>query len=205
VGRTPDGAIVERAPPSIQPSSHLKLQLRQADFTTATRVVEAINKHFAQPGSPIARAESSGLLVVDVPPSYSTRTVEFISEMESLTVDADRMARIVINERTGTIVMGKEVRITPVAIMHGALSVEIRTKVEVSQPPPGSKGTTAVVNQTSVAVQDPKARSLVLEKGATVEELVRALQAIGSTPRDVLAILQAMKAAGALDAEIEVI
>ena len=205
VGRTPDGAIVERAPPSIQPSSHLKLQLRQSDFTTATRVVEAINKRFGSPGMPVARAESSGLLVVDVPPSYSTRTVEFISEMESLSVDADRPAKIVINERTGTIVMGKDVKITPVAIMHGGLSVEIRTKLEASQPGPLSNGTTVVVPQTTIATQDAKAKALVLQKGATVEELVRALQAIGSTPRDVLAILQAMRAAGALDAEIEVI
>lgn len=205
VGRTPDGAIVERTPPSIQPSSHLKLQLRQSDFTTATRVVEAINKHFGSPGMPVARAESSGLLVVDVPPSYSTRTVEFISEMESLTVDADRPAKIIINERTGTIVMGKDVKITPVAIMHGALSVEIRTKLEASQPAAMSGGQTVVVPQVSVATQDAKAKALVLQKGATVEELVRALQAIGSTPRDVLAILQAMRSAGALDAEIEVI
>ncbi len=205
VGRTPDGAIVERTPPSIQPSSHLKLQLRQSDFTTATRVVEAINKHFGSPGMPVARAESSGLLVVDVPPSYSTRTVEFISEMESLTVDADRPAKIVINERTGTIVMGKDVKITPVAIMHGGLSVEIKTKLEASQPAAMSGGQTVVVPQVSVATQDPKAKALVLQKGATVEELVRALQAIGSTPRDVLAILQAMRSAGALDAEIEVI
>ncbi len=205
VGRSPDGAIVERTPPSLQPSSHLKLQLRQSDFTTATRVVEAINKHFASPGMPVARAESSGLLVVDVPPSYSTRPVEFISEMESLTVDADRPAKIVINERTGTIVMGKDVKITPVAIMHGALSVEIRTKLEASQPGPLSNGQTVVVPQVSVAAQDAKAKSLVLQKGATVEELVRALQAIGSTPRDVVAILQAMRSAGALEAEIEVI
>jgi len=103
--------------------------------------------------------------VVDVPPSYSTRTVEFISEMESLTVDADRPAKIVINERTGTIVMGKDVKITPVAIMHGALSVEIRTKLEVSQPPPLSGGQTKVVPQTSVTAQDSKAKALVLQKG----------------------------------------
>jgi flagellar P-ring protein precursor FlgI len=205
VGRTPDGAIVERTPPSIEPSSHLKLQLRQSDFTTATRVVEAINKRFALPGVPVARAESSGLLVVDVPPSYSTRTVEFISEMELLSVDADRPSKIVINERTGTIVMGKDVKITPVAIMHGALSVEIRTKIEVSQPMPLSGGQTTVVPQTTVGAQDQKAKAIVLQKGATVEDLVRALQAIGSTPRDVLAILQAMHAVGALAAEIEVI
>ncbi|HVO99530.1 MAG TPA: flagellar basal body P-ring protein FlgI [Bryobacteraceae bacterium] len=205
VGRTPDGAIVERAPPSIEPSSHLKLQLRQADYTTAARVVEVINRHFAQTGGPVARAESSGLLVVDVPPAYSARTVEFISEMESLSVDADRPARIVINERTGTIVMGKDVKITPVAIMHGALNVQIRTRFDASQPGPMSNGTTQVVPQTTVDAKDPKAKSVVLEKGATVEELVRALQAIGSTPRDVLAILQAMRSAGALNAEIDVI
>jgi flagellar P-ring protein precursor FlgI len=205
VGRTPDGAIVERTPPSIAPSSHLKLQLRQSDFTTATRVVEAINKHFAAPGMPVARAESSGLLVVDVPPSYSTRPVEFISEMELLDIDADRPAKIVINERTGTIVMGKDVKITPVAIMHGALSVEIRTKIEVSQPLPRSNGQTKEVPQTTVTAQEAKAKSVVLEKGATVEDLVRALQAIGSTPRDVLAILQAMRAAGALAADLEII
>jgi flagellar P-ring protein precursor FlgI len=205
VGRAPDGAIVERTPPSIQPTSHLKLQLRQSDFTTAARVVEAINKHFASPGMLVARAESSGLLIVDVPPSYSTRTVEFISEMESLNVDADRPAKIVINERTGTIVMGKDVKIMPVAIMHGALSVEIRTRIEVSQPAPLSAGQTKVIEQTTVETKEPKAKALVLQKGATVEELVRALQSIGSTPRDVVAILQAMHAAGALEAEIEVI
>jgi len=205
VGRTPDGAIVERSPPSIEPTSHLKLQLRHSDFTTAARVVEAINKRFGTPGSSVARAESSGLLIVDVPPSYSARTVEFISEMESLSVDADRPAKIVINERTGTIVIGKDVKITPVAIMHGALSVEIRTKLEVSQPMPLAGGKTTVVPQTVVDAKDPKAKTLSLQNGATVEELVRALQAIGSTPRDVLAILQAMRSAGALDAEIEVI
>ena len=107
---------------------------------------------------PVARAESSGLLVVDVPPSYSTRAVEFISEMESLNVDADRPAKIVINERTGTIVMGKDVKITPVAIMHGALSVEVRTKIEVSQPGALSNGTTAVVPQTTIAAKDAPAK-----------------------------------------------
>jgi flagellar P-ring protein precursor FlgI len=125
--------------------------------------------------------------------------------MELLSVDADRPSKIVINERTGTIVMGKDVKITPVAIMHGALSVEIRTKIEVSQPMPLSGGQTTVVPQTTVGAQDQKAKAIVLQKGATVEDLVRALQAIGSTPRDVLAILQAMHAVGALAAEIEVI
>ncbi len=206
VGRTPRWSHRRTSPaPSLQPSSHLKLQLRQSDFTTATRVVEAINKRFGSNGSPVARAESSGLLVVDIPPSYSTRPVEFISEMESLSVNADRPAKIVINERTGTIVMGKDVKITPVAILHGALGIEIRTQLEVSQPTALSAGTTVVVPQVAVDAKEAKAKSIVLQKGATVEELVRALQAIGSTPRDIIAILQAMRAAGAVEAEIEVI
>ena len=111
-----------------------------------------------------------------------------------------------INERTGTIVLGKDVRISPVAILHGNLSVEIQTTYEVSQPAPLSQGgTTQVVPQTTAAVKEEAARNIVLKQGATVEELVRALAAIGSTPRDVIAILQNLREAGALEAAIEVI
>jgi flagellar P-ring protein precursor FlgI len=203
VGRTPGGAIVERSPPSIAPSSHLRLQLHEADFTTAARIVEVVNQHFATAGLAVARAESSALVSVDIPASYSTRPVEFVAEMENLTVEADHRERIVINERTGTIVMGKDIRITPVAILHGALSVEVRTTVEVSQPATLSPGKTAVTSTTEVTTKEAKAQNIVLQKGVTVEELVRALQAIGSTPRDVIAILQNMRVAGALEAEIE--
>jgi flagellar P-ring protein precursor FlgI len=208
VGRTPEGAIVERAPPSIAPTSHLKLQLHQADFTTAARVVEVLNRKFAggaAAGSLVARAESSGVVVVDMPPSYSARPVEFVSEMENLSVEADQKARVAINERTGTIVIGKDVRISPVAIMHGDMTVEIRTRLDVSQPQALSQGKTTVTPEVEVKVKEEKAKNIVLQKGATVEELVRALQAIGSTPRDIIAILQNIRAAGALDAEIEVL
>jgi flagellar P-ring protein precursor FlgI len=203
-GRTPDGAIVERTPPSIPPSSRVKLQLRQADFTTAARVAEAINKRFANGGQVVARAESPALIVIEVPTSFAATPVEFVAEMERLTLDVDRAAKIVINERTGTIIMGKDVKISPVAIMHGALSVEVRTALAVSQPNPLAAGTTQVVPQTTVSATESKAKNIVLQKGTTVEELVRALQAIGSTPRDIIAILQSMRSAGALDAEIEV-
>ena len=126
--------------------------------------------------------------------------------MEGLSLEADQRARIVINERTGTIVVGKDVRISPVAIMHGSLTVEISTKLEVSQPQPLSAGgKTTVVPQVDVAVKEEKAKNIVLDKGATIEELVRALMAIGSTPRDVIAILENLKSAGALSATIEVI
>jgi flagellar P-ring protein precursor FlgI len=204
VGRLPGGATVERVAPSIGPRGIIHLQVRQADFTTTTRIVEAVNQKF-DTGKPPAHADNAGLVSVAVPADYSTRVTEFISQLENLVVEADRPARVVINERTGTIVLGKDVRVSPVAIMHGNLSVEIQTVLQVSQPNSLAAGTTEVVPLTSVAVKEEKARNVVLKQGATVEELVRALASIGSTPRDVIAILQNLRAAGALEAEIEVI
>jgi flagellar P-ring protein precursor FlgI len=204
-GRIPNGAIVERAPPSEPAGPLLRWQLRRSDFTTAARIAEAVNKEFAGQARPIAAAENAGLVTVKVPREYLSRTVEFVSILENLPVEADRLARIVINERTGTIVMGKEVRIAPVSILHGALTVEVRTAFAVSQPTPFSQGQTVTVPEKDVGVSEEKARHVQLEPGATVEDLVRALLAIGSTPRDVIAILQNLRAAGALEAEIEVI
>jgi flagellar P-ring protein precursor FlgI len=205
VGRVPGGANVERPAPSIIPTNQVRLQLHEPDFTTALRVSAAINEKFDGAGKPVARPENSALVTVSVPPAYVGRAVEFVAELESLEVKADRPARVIINERTGTIVMGKEVRVSPVAIMHGNLTVEIQTQETVSQPGPLSNGTTAVVPQVKVNAKEEKARSLVLSRGATVEELVRALGAIGSTPRDVIAILQSLHAAGALEADIDII
>jgi flagellar P-ring protein precursor FlgI len=203
VGRSPGGASVERPSPSVLPTSIVRLQLKQSDFTTSSRIVEVINKKFEidQP----AHAESAGLVSVSIPPAYASKSTEFMAELEALTVEADRPARVIINERTGTIVLGKEVRIAPVAIMHGNLNVEIQTSYTVSQPGPLAQGSTEVVPQTTTTAREEKARSVVLRQGATVEELVRALSAIGSTPRDVIAILQSLRGAGALEAEIEVI
>ena len=201
VGRTPNGAMVERAAPSVAPKGEVRLQLRQSDFTTSARIVESIQKRFHG----AARADSAGLVTVAIPPEYAARTTEFVAELESLAVDADRAARVVVNERTGTIVLGKDVRIQPVAILHGNLNVEIQTSFAVSQPAPLSQGTTEVVPQTAVTAKEEKARNVILKQGATVEDLVRALAAIGSTPRDVIAILQNLRTAGALEAEIEVI
>ncbi len=201
VGRIPSGAIIEKSPPTIAPTDKFRLQLRQADFSTAARITEALNQRF--PNS--AHAESSAAVLVTVPPSFASRSVEFVAEMESLTVEADRMQKVVINERTGTIVLGKEVRISPVAILHGALSVEVRTTFEVSQPNPLAQGDTKVIPTVNVDAKEAKAQNIVLNQGATVEDLVRALQAIGSTSRDIIAVLQNMRAAGALSADIEVI
>ncbi len=204
VGRGPGAATVERGSPSVAPKGTVRLQVRQSDFTTTTRIVAAVNQKFGAGKTP-AHADNAGLVSVAVPGEYSTRVIEFISELENLVVEADRPARVVINERTGTIVLGKDVRVSPVAILHGNLSVEIQTVMQVSQPNPLASGTTEVVPQTSVTTKEEKARNVVLKQGATVEELVRALASIGSTPRDVIAILQNLRSAGALEAEIEVI
>lgn len=205
VGRIPGGATIERAAPTLSPNGHVKLQLMQPDFTTAIRISAAINDKFADGKPLVAKAENSALVALTIPADYASRPVEFIAEVEALTVQADRPARVVINERTGTIVMGKEVRVSPVAIMHGNLTVEIQTVNTVSQPAPFSQGQTAVVPQVSVGAKEEKSRTLVLKQGATVEELVRALGSIGSTPRDVIAILQSLRAAGALEADIDVL
>jgi flagellar P-ring protein precursor FlgI len=203
VGRSPNGATVERPAPSVAPKNLVRLQLRQSDFTTSARIVDAVNKKFSA-ASPSAHAENSGLVTVPVPPEFSARTMEFMSQLENLLVEADSAARVVVNERTGTIVLGKDVRISPVAILHGNLSVEVKTVEMVSQPNPLSAGTTEVAPQTTVSAKEEKARTVVLKQGATVEELVRALSAIGSTPRDIIAILQSLRSAGALEAELEV-
>jgi flagellar P-ring protein FlgI len=205
VGRAPNAAMVERAAPSVEPKTVARLQLRDPDFTTSARIVEAVNKKFGSEAKPAAHAENSGLVSVTIPAEYAARTTEFIAELETLSVEPDRAAKVIINERTGTIVLGKEVRISPVAIMHGTLNIEVQTVSAVSQPMPESQGTTPVVQQDKVSAKEEKSRNLVLKQGATVEELVRALAAIGSTPRDVIAILQSLRAAGALEAEIEVI
>lgn len=205
VGRIPQGAIVEQVPPSELSASTLRLQLKRADFGNAARLTAAINARFASHRGPAARAENSSLIAVDLPTTFSGRMVEFISELESLRIETGRPARIVINERTGTIVLGSEIRIAPASILHGNLTVEIETRFDVSQPAPFSQGQTTVVPQTGVGVKEEKARNVKLGDGATVDELVRGLQAIGSTARDIVAILQSLQAAGALEAEIEVI
>jgi flagellar P-ring protein precursor FlgI len=204
-GRVPNGAIIEKAAPSQAPSSSLRLQLRVPDFTTAARVAEVINRKYSLGGPAVARPLNAAVIQIESPAKYSTRTVQFVAEIENLSVEADRETKIVINERTGTIVLGKEVKISPVAILHGALNVEIQTSYDVSQPAPLSTGTTTVTPQVGVSTKEEKAKNILLKNGATVEDLVKALMAIGSTPRDVIAILQNLKSAGALEAMLEVI
>jgi len=201
VGRVPNGATIERPAPSVEPTSHVRLQLRNQDFATASHIAAAINKQFGA----VAKTENAALVDVDTPSEWKPRMAEFIAALGELRIDVDTPAKIVVNERTGTIVMGKDVRIAPVAILHGNLSVEIQTQLQVSQPGPLSQGQTEVVPQVAVAAKDEPAKNVVLKEGATVDELVRGLTAIGSSARDIIAILQNLRAAGALDAELEVI
>ena len=199
-----NGASVERIAPSVEPTAHVRLQLRDEDFATASRIAEVINKQFGA-DKPVAQAENSALVDVNTPAGWRPRMAEFIAAVGELRVEVDMPAKIVVNERTGTIVMGKDVRISPVAILHGNLSVEIQTVLQVSQPGPLSQGKTEVVPEVTVRAKDEPTKSIVMKQGATVEELVRALTAIGSSARDIIAILQNLRAAGALDAELEVI
>lgn len=203
VGRIPGGAMVEQAAPTVQPSPEgFRLQLRTPDFATASRIQNSVLKAFP---AAIVRAESAGSVLVKVPRAFERDPVSFIAQLHALDVESDRAAKVVLNERTGTVVIGSEVSIAPVAVLHGNLTVQIVNDFIVSQPPPLSGGETTVVPQTTLQVEEEQAREVVLKETATVEELVRSLMAIGSTPRDIIAIMQSIAAAGALDAELEII
>ncbi len=204
VGRIPNGGSVERVAPSVPLGNLIHLQLKEEDFTTSARVAEVINKRFG-PNGAIAHADNSALVTVHLPSQYAADPTEFISTLERLQVEPDQIARVVINERTGTIVLGQDVHIAPVAIMHGNLTVEIQTTYLAAPPGLLSSAPATVVPETNVGAKDEKTRDVVLKEGATVEELVKALGSIGSTTRDVIAILENLRAAGALQADLEVI
>lgn len=203
-GRVPNGALVERElPNTLAGKSVLRLNLNQADFTTASRVSVAINDKFK---SQVATSPDPGSVVLQIPESYVNRTIEFVAALETLEVKPDVQARVVLNERTGTIVMGENVRISTVAVTHGSLSLVIKETPQVSQPAPFSKtGETKVVPKTELKVEEEKRQLLVLPEGASIGDVVRALNLLGVTPRDLIGILQAVKAAGALQADLSII
>ncbi len=204
VARIPNGVAIERLAPSVPLGNVVKLQLKEADFTTSARISAAVNRRFSSSGG-VAHADNSSLVTINLPQAYTNRPTEFIAELERLTVEPDRIAKVVINERTGTVILGSGVRIAPVAIMHGNLTVQIQTQLVPVPTGPFSSSPGSVVPEVTVGAKDEKPRSVLLREGATVEELVRSLAAIGSTTRDVIAILESLRAAGALDAELEVI
>src|SRR5205823_3268459 len=205
VGRIPNGANVERAVLTGLPQTveSLELVLDRADFTTVRRAADALNTSF---GGPIASPIDARSIRLAVPANYQQRPVDFMSAVEAVTVDVDSKAKVVVNERTGTVIIGSDVSIAPVSIAHGNLSISIETQFNVSQAQPLAQGgQTVVTPEQKVTAQEQKSNFVTFNKGATVDELIRALNALGVTPRDTIAILEALKAAGALQAELEII
>jgi flagellar P-ring protein precursor FlgI len=202
VGRVPNGGMVERTvAANLAVGGLLTLVLRQDDFTTASRLGRTVNQKF---GPNTAHAVDGRNIEVHIPADRRDDTVGFIAELESLRLQTDAVAKIIINERTGTIIMGREVRISAVAISQGGLTVRIGTEYDVSQPADLSRtGETVVVPRTTVEVSERKPQSVVLHDGATVDEVVRGLRAVGVSARDIISILQAIKSAGALSADLE--
>jgi len=202
-GRVPDGGRVERSLAfDFNHLAPVSLLLREPDFTTAGEISDAINREF---GHAIASARDGGRVEFDPGATGVTNLTEILARIENLSVDVHRRARVVVNERTGTIVMGRDVRLGAVSILHGGFSVQISTEYTVSQPNPLSEGKTEVVGQTEVQAKDSPTKRLEITEGANIDQLVSGLQNMGATARDVISILQAIKAAGALDADLEVI
>ncbi len=203
VGRIPSGASVERASPShLSSNNEIILNLNRADFTTANRVMERINTIF---GPEVAKAIDGTSIAVRAPTESSQR-ITFLATLENLNVDADQSAaKVVINSRTGTIVIGNHVQVTPVAVTHGGLTVTVSEAAEVSQPNALGAGRTVVVPQSNVEVTQDSNRMFLFAPGVSLREIVAAVNEVGAAPGDLMAILEALREAGALHAELVVI
>lgn len=203
VGRIPNGATVERGvTTSFMQGNTLTLNLHRPDFTTANRVARAINHSV---GEGTARAVDGASIMVNAPRDPAQR-VEFMSLLENFEVTpGEAVAKIVVNSRTGTIIIGRHVRVMPAAITHGSLTVTIAAKPEVSQPAPLSGGETVVVPRTQLAVSEEASPMFLFDPGVSLNEIVRAINEVGATPSDLIAILEALKEAGALQASLMVI
>ena len=202
VGTTPNGAIVERTvEDDIGQQGQISLSLSSADFTTASRIANAINSAYGS----IAHAANPSRIDIRIPNFYRSNVVEFVSNIEELPVTPDSVAKIVFNERTGTIVMGGNVSVDECAITQGGLSINVTRSTDVSQPDPFSYGTTMVTRNTDVEVDEQPSSSIVMPPTTNISDIVGALNAVGATPRDCISILQAMKAAGAIHAVLEII
>jgi len=203
-GKVPEGVTIEKDPNFMLGNGReIKLFLSKPDFATATEITRKINDELQFECAFTLDPSAVKLCVPDI---YRGRMVELISRIEAVTVNVDVPAKVIINERTGTVVIGEKVRIAPVAIAHGSLTIEIRTDYRISQPPPFAPETagTVVVPQRETAVKEQRA-SLMEVSGITLGEVIKGLNALGVTPRDLISILQALKAAGALRAELEII
>ncbi|MDT8757070.1 flagellar basal body P-ring protein FlgI [Sphingomonas psychrotolerans] len=199
--RIAGGAIVEREVPySLQSATSLKLALKNPDFATADRIAGAINGKY--PGS--AMVLDPGTVQLQPAANFVGNVIDLVTRIGDLEIKVDQPARVVINEASGTVVMNADVRITPVAIAQGGLTITVSERPQVSQPAPLSNGQTTVVPRTQVQVDDGNGASLALVNGASLQSLVSGLNTLGVSPRDLITILQAVKSAGALQAEIEV-
>jgi len=204
-GTIPSGAIVEATVPvTLGENGQLVYQLSNADFTTANNMAQVINANF---GPETAFPLDSGAVRVNIPEQLRDNTVQFIASIESLDVEADSRAKVVVNERTGTIVMGKDIRLATVAVSHGNLSLIIKENTDVIQPNPLGEGQTAAVPDTNIAISEEAGQLVVLDmkEGVTIGEIATALNAIGATPRDLIAIFQAIKASGAMNGELVIL
>jgi len=202
VGMIAGGAIIEKeVPVDLSKKTSLELSLYRPDFTTSLRMAEAIK---TQTGT-AAQSLDASTVSIPIPDEFLENKISFMAQVENLEIQPDNKARVVLNERTGTVVMGDKVRISTVAISHGSLSIVIKEQPVVSQPLPFSQGQTTVVPQTEVKVEEQKSNLILLQEGPTIGDVVRGLNAMGITPRDLIAILQAIKAAGALQADLEII
>jgi len=202
VGQVPDGALVAKELGfKLSADKPITIALDRPDFTTAARVAEAINGRLDMI---VAHASDPGTVLVTVPKSRRKDLVRLISTIENVDVEADQNARVVINEKTGTVVMGAAVEVMPCAISHGALTVQVDERSEVSQPGPLSAGDTAKVQRSEITVGEDTGDLAILPRATTLGDVVGGLNSLGVSPRDLVAILLAMKSAGALRAEVEV-
>jgi flagellar P-ring protein precursor FlgI len=200
-GRIPGGALIEREVPSyFIKEDALTVTLRQPDFTTCSRLVAALNENIMPD---LAVARDAGTVKVKIPDTYGEDVIGFISRLEGVTVVPDAVARVVINERTGTVVAGEHVKISTVAVSHGNLSIEIKSQYQISQPQSFSEmGVTVALPEAQAYVEEEESRMIVLQEGVNIGEVAGALNALGVTPRDMISIFQAIKEAGALQAEL---
>lgn len=201
-GTIPSGGTVEKTVAPTLTGGSLVLRLKRADFTNAARIAAAID---ASTAPDTAKALDSSAVEIKVPEAEKDQPVVFLSKLEALTIDVDQRAKVVVSERTGTVVMGENVKLRPAAVSHGGLRISIATQFAVSQPPAfATSGQTVVTPQQQIEAEETRKSAVAMPAASSVEDLVKALNAIGAPSRDLVSILQALKAVGSLDADLEV-
>lgn len=200
VGVIPNGAIVEKEIPFALESDYFDLSFESMGIADIVQAKSAINSFI---GTPVATITSPTSIRVDIPGEFKNSYYDYLSSLLNIEIQPETFARVIVDERTGTIVMGSDVKISTVAVAHGNLTITITNQVDISQPAPFSDGETVVANNPEIEVAEDQSKLMVVPEGVTISDLVKALNAIGVTPRDLISILQAIKAAGALHAELE--